>query len=379
MKIAFYAPMKPPDSAHPSGDRTIGRLLIRALEAGGCDVRIASTLRTWSGLPDAALLAQFRVSATKEAEALIDDLSSRSWRPDVWFTYHAYYKAPDLIGPIVAARLAIPYVIVEASYSVRRAEGVWRAWSDAARAGIEKADAIFSFTARDRAGLADICKPERLHDLAPFLALDGLAGNTRSDALPRAQGRSTRLVTVAMMREGAKLASYRILAGALKQIDHLDWQLDVIGDGDARGDVQEAFSGLPANRIRWLGMLQPNQIPEMLNEADVLVWPGIDEAFGMAYLEAQACGLPVAALATAGVPEVVADGETGLLAPTETPAETQRETAGAYAAVLIRLIENRELRERMARNARARIAERHSLDVASRRLCESLRGLVSGK
>ncbi len=46
-------------------------------------------------------------------------------KPDLWFCYHPYYKAPDLIGPKLASAFAIPYVTAEASYSSRRNIGVW--------------------------------------------------------------------------------------------------------------------------------------------------------------------------------------------------------------------------------------------------------------
>ncbi len=49
--------------------------------------------------------------------------------------------------------------------------------------------------------------------------------------------------------------------------------------------------------------------------ADLFVWPAINEAFGMALLEAQACGTPVIAGASGGVPAIIADGETGWLSP----------------------------------------------------------------
>ena len=136
---------------------------------------------TWSvtcghgrGTADPERLDGLRAEAERQARRLIEDYTSgnSTWVPDIWFTYHSYYKAPDLLGPKVAAALGIPYVITEASYSARRGKGDWADWLSAARDGMVAADAIFSFTARDRAGLREICLPERLHDLAPFLDLD---------------------------------------------------------------------------------------------------------------------------------------------------------------------------------------------------------------
>ena len=66
---------------------------------------------------------------------------------------------------------------------------------------------------------------------------------------------------------------------------------------------------------------------------DLYLWPAINEAYGMAFLEAQAAGLPVVAGRTGGVPAVVADGVTGLLTPIG--------DAAAFAGAVARLLDGR--------------------------------------
>lgn len=371
MKIAFYAPMKSPTAAKPSGDRTIGRLLMAALTHAGFDVRLASELRTWSSVADSSRLDVFRAQAARETDNLVTTWARDDsvWAPDIWLTYHAYYKAPDLLGPLVSAKLRLPYVIVEASYARRRTIGEWADWLAAAREGITAANAIFNLTARDREGLSEICNVERLHDLSPFLDLDAYGFN-RAKLANNANGAAatTRLITVAMMRPGAKLSSYELLAAALGTLLHRDWQLDIIGDGEARAAVEKAFAALPANRVRFLGQLDAPATQRALGAGDVFVWPGIDEAFGMVYLEAQAASLPVAALRTAGVPEVVRHGETGYLASGATPE--------ALAACIERLIDHPAERRRLGAVAREIIERHHSLPSASARLDRVLSSLV---
>jgi glycosyltransferase involved in cell wall biosynthesis len=371
MKIAFYAPMKSPNHPQPSGDRTIGRLLIQALQSGECEVQVASELRTWSANADHHELAGFQAAAAAEAEQLLDcyRAAGAKSKPQCWLTYHNYYKAPDLLGPIIADGLGIPYVIVEASYARRRASGEWSAWLDSARYGIERADAIFCFTARDKAGLAEICQPDRLHDLAPFLSVCGRLG-ARQRHLRHASD-TVRLVSVAMMRHGAKFTSYRILAAALRRIVHLDWSLEIIGDGAARGAVEAAFEGFGDGRITFHGVLERESLNAMLAGSDVFVWPGIEEAFGMAFLEAQTAELPVVAIDTAGVSEVVRHGETGLLSAGMGPAE--------FAENLGRLITDPLLRARLGDGARASIERNHGLAAASARLSAVLVPLVGGE
>lgn len=397
MKVAFYAPMKSPDSVHPSGDRTIGRLLMSALSSAHCDVRLASKLGTWSASPSPVRLAEFDDQSRQVADALVADYSASPscadsaghdafvgrtsdqdpvqrppWRPDVWLTYHNYYKAPDLLGPRVARELGIPYVIVEASYAKRRAETAWGAWLLAASEGIKQAEVVLSFTERDRVGLTEICAPDRLVALAPFIDLSDYPRSVP----PRSAVSATpvRLVCVAMMRPGAKALSYQLLADALARRADLPWQLDIVGDGTAGNDIEQMFANFVQcdrkmeGRITFHGVLDAAAVRAVLLASDVFVWPGIDEAFGMVYLEAQAAGLSVAALRTAGVPEVVCHQVTGLLAD---PPSVQ-----TFADCLARLIDDRELRLAFGLSARRRVEDNHSIAAASQTLVAVLDRVV---
>ena len=88
----------------------------------------------------------------------------------------------------------------------------------------------------------------------------------------------------------------------------------------------------------------------------------------MAVLEAAGAGLPVVAGRVGGVPEIVADGETGLLAE---PGD-----AAGFAAALERLLAAPELRQRYGRAAASRVVERHGFPAAVRRLDAVLSGLA---
>lgn len=98
--------------------------------------------------------------------------------------------------------------------------------------------------------------------------------------------------------------------------------------------------------------LTPNasQLIELCQQADVLVFPTQAEAFGIAAVEAIACGVPVIATPVGGLPDIVQDGSNGFLVPPADPA--------ALAARLQLLIEQPEARARMAQAAR-RHAEQH--------------------
>ncbi|MBI4061801.1 MAG: glycosyltransferase, partial [Elusimicrobia bacterium] len=85
----------------------------------------------------------------------------------------------------------------------------------------------------------------------------------------------------------------------------------------------------------------------MLKALDVYVQSSWGEGMGSVLIEAAACGVPVAATSAGGIPEVVEDGETGLLAAPRRPEE--------LAAALTRLIDDESLRERLAAEGRRRV------------------------
>lgn len=291
----------------------MARGLMRALTAGGHDVRLVSRLRSRASEPSPATLARQSAEGADEAKRLLDAWTgdASAWRPELWWTYHLYYKAPDWLGPAISRELAIPYVIAEASYAAKRDNGPWAPWQTAAVAAIHRADVNVCLTERDRAGLLQLGLPEaRLAQLPPFIDMETAV--TASNRSPRSV---PSLITVAMMRPGVKTDSYRLLAAALALITDLPRQLTIVGDGPTRADVATAFAGFDGHRISWTGALDAAAVSAALANADLFVWPGLGEAFGVAYLEAQAHGLPVVAMQTGGVASVVRDGVTGILTP----------------------------------------------------------------
>lgn len=362
MRVAFYAPMKPPGHPVPSGDRRMARLLIEALQRGGHEVRLASRLRSWDPGLDPARPARIEALGARIADRLV-----RRWRtadrPDVWFTYHLYHKAPDWLGPPVAAALGIPYVAAEASHAPRRAEGAWAAGHRAAEAAIRRAAALITFSERDAAGLAALVPAERIVRLPPFLDATPFAAVTRRPADP------PRLLAIGMMRDGDKERSYAVLADALRRLGDRPWSLTVVGDGPARPRIKPLYD--PA-RTAFRGAVPPESLPQVLAEADLFVWPAINEAFGMALLEAQAAGLPAVAGAAGGegggVAQILRDGETGLLVP---PGD-----AAAFAAAVAALLDDPARRRAMGEAARATILARHDIAAAAAILDQTLRAVV---
>ncbi len=340
----------------------MAQLFFEALRCAGHEPLLASRLRSFDGRGDAARQARLKAIGERIAARLLRRIDAApSMAPELWFTYHIYHKAPDWLGPLVATALAIPYVVAEASYAPRQEAGPWAEGHRAAAAAIRRADAVIGLNPADRAGVMPLlADPRRWVMIKPFLD----AG--RFPAQPHRARPVPHLITVAMMRHGDKLSSYRLLGEALGRLLDRDWTLEVIGDGAARDAVRAALAGL-GGRVRWAGALSPEATAARLADADLYVWPAINEAFGMALLEAQASGLPVVAGASGGVAEVVADTVSGLLvAPGD---------VAAFAAAVRRLLDDPELRRCYAAAARRRVVAEHDLRPAAQQLGAVLRDL----
>ena len=106
-----------------------------------------------------------------------------------------------------------------------------------------------------------------------------------------------------------------------------------------------------ADRVHMVGFQDPVQ--PFLAALDLYVHPALMEGFGIAVVEAMAMGKAVVATTTGGLPEVVAQGETGLLVP---PGDVE-----SLAVTVISLLEDKVSRERMGRNGMVRAQERFSL------------------
>jgi glycosyltransferase involved in cell wall biosynthesis len=337
----------------------MARALMAALDYAGHDVDLATVFRSRDGAGDENRQARVRDIGRGLATRLLRRYENGTAnRPDLWFTYHVYYKAPDWIGPRISEALDIPYVIAEASHAPKRQGGAWAIGHDAAAAAIRTADRIIGINAANiPCVLPLLSDPGRLMPLRPFLDT-GLFENAPPRAAEPADGHPVPvLMTTAMMRHGDKAASYRLLAEALARLDSLPWQLAIIGDGAARVDIEALMAPLGEERVRYLGQRETVEMPNLLNQADLFVWPAVREAYGMAMLEAQAAGLPVVAGNAGGVNEIIQHGITGVLVP--------EGSVAAFADAIAGLLSDRAQMAAMGVAARQKVAKEHSLAAAA--------------
>ncbi|MBX2885877.1 MAG: glycosyltransferase family 4 protein [Granulosicoccus sp.] len=362
-RIAFYAPLKAPDHPVPSGDRELARGIKNALTSNGLGlaVELVSTLRSYDGQGDSEVQKALITRAELEVNRLLEAARHNPWR--AWVTYHNYYRAPDLIGPIVSQHLKIPYILIEASIAPRRRSGPWAEFARRADQASAQADIILYLTERDRTALVEYQSDNQIiAHFPPFLNRQTLPERS----MPAEVGPDREILTVGMFRHGDKLASYQIIAAVLQKLSTPSWRLSIVGDGPARDDVVPLFEGFGENVV-FHGQLAPPALSELYRSAAVFLWPGVNEAFGMVYLEAQAAGLPIVAQNRPGVRDVIAPANT--LVPVG--------NLNLLAERLDTLLMSPELQQTITEKGRDWIKTHHLLDTAASELTRHLSSVLN--
>ncbi len=155
-----------------------------------------------------------------------------------------------------------------------------------------------------------------------------------------------------------------ILIEAFKEVNKRfpDVELVIAGDGPWREKLEELAKNLNLkNKIFFRRHLGPEKLLREYREADLFVLPSIHdkrgdtETLGVVLIEAMEFSIPVIATNVGGIPDVVKDGYNGLLVPEKDP--------DALADAIIKLIENKDLREKFTKNAKKHIEEKFSWDA----------------
>lgn len=169
-------------------------------------------------------------------------------------------------------------------------------------------------------------------------------------------------VVVAIVGRVVRDKGHFDLLDATRQVESMTGNrlhLLVVGDGADRADLERSAQGFKRTRVSFLG--QRDNVPALLQGADVFVLPSLFEGMSNALLEAMASGLPVVASAVGGSTEVVSKGG-GLLVPASSPSE--------LAVALATLVEDGDLRSRLGTEAREVIRRNYTVGHMVSRLGE---------
>jgi len=166
----------------------------------------------------------------------------------------------------------------------------------------------------------------------------------------RANKNTLIIISVAELHERKGL-KYLIKAISEVKEKYPNIKLVIVGEGPDRKNLENLIKKLKLeNNVILLG--RRKEIPKLLKSSNIFVLPSRREAFGLVNLEAMITPLPVIASKVGGIPEIIKDGETGILVESENEKE--------LAQALEKLIPNSPLREEMAKKGFLRVKENFS-------------------
>lgn len=290
----------------------------------------------------------------------------KSHAPDI---LHIYGLRANILGRI-AGRLAGCRNIVSAQHSIDPWRRWWHVWLDRLTSRWVSLYIPNTFAAAERLQKVERIPPDKLiviHnglDVTPFEK--AIPGRVRSELGISAEAL---VVTCVAHFRAAKGHDTLLEAVDVLRRQGISSHLWLVGDGELRRSIEAKAKSLGLGQnVRFLGTR--TDIPDILADTDVFVLASLWEGLPGAVMEAMAVRLPVVATRVGGVPELVVDGETGLLV-----------TAGdaeALATALERLIGDRGLCSRLGQAGHRRIVTKFRLEDKVRELEELYLSLVQG-
>lgn len=286
-----------------------------------------------------------RIRRFGQAIVLADELDENTAQ------LHAHF----LHTPASVARYASAMTGLRWSCSAH-ARDIWTTPEQEKRAKLASLDWLVTCTQTGYAHLAALApSPDKVELVYHGLDLDRMpAARTRR---PQRDGHKPGdPVCLLSIGRAVEKKGLDILLEALATIDvGVHWRLVHIGDGELLGDLKEKANWLGLEyRIEWLGALPQSQVLEHYRAADLFVLPcriaadGDRDGLPNVLVEAQSQGLACLSTNISAIPELIEDGETGVL--------VEADDAEAFAAALARLISNPNLRMRLARAGAERVA-----------------------
>jgi len=197
--------------------------------------------------------------------------------------------------------------------------------------------------------------PSRIATIYNGIDIAAFTGIYNIDALKQQMGFTNRFLLSHIARlEEEK--GHKYLFEALARIDYqkYDLKLIVVGDGSQKGKLEQLADiyGI-ADRVVFTGSI--NDVKPIIAISDIILLPSLAEALGIALLEGMCMGKPCIAAKVGGIPEVIADGLSGILVEPQQPT--------ALREAIVRLLDNPQLMVTMGQKGRQIVGEKFDLKM----------------
>ena len=320
-------------------------------------------------------------TANSALQVLSSDLSITASVADRDLVHsHTWYA--NLAGHLAKLLYDIPHVVTSHSleplrpWKAEQLGGGYALSSWAERTAVLAADAVIAVSEGMRADVLAAypeVDPQNVHVVHNGIDTELFAPRPDVDVLTRLGIDPARPIVIYVGRITRQKGLPHLLAVAARLPSQAQLVLCASAPDttELAAEVEQAVSGLQADRtgVVWLReQLARADLVALLSSSSVFVCPSVYEPLGIVNLEAMACGIPVVASAIGGIPEVVADGETGWLVPYD-PRDTEQ-FARDLAAAIERVLADPDAAAVMGRRGRQRAVESFGWAEIARRTVE---------
>jgi glycosyltransferase involved in cell wall biosynthesis len=280
---------------------------------------------------------------------------------------HAHFTRPAADTALLAAhlgRLADHAATWTWSFSAHGTD-IYDTDADALAAKVRDARFVICVSEYGRAQLRKLVEEEHWAKLRVVRCGIDLARYPSLDARAERAGYPLRILTVGRL---VAVKGHSILLDAFARLlaDNVDATLTIVGDGPLRSELEEVAKRLGIDdRVRLAGRIGQDDLLAYYEAADVFVLTSLAEGIPVVLMEAMATQLPVVASDITGIPELIRDGQEGILVPAA--------CADRFAEALAALAQDPERRARMGRAARRRVEEEFELRRSAEELCAVMR------
>lgn len=148
-------------------------------------------------------------------------------------------------------------------------------------------------------------------------------------------------------------------------------KLLIYGEGDLRKKLEELCRTFKISKsVTFKGFIDNNKVPEAINAMDIFCVPSLSESFGVAAVEAMACGIPVISSDAEGLTEVMEDNVTGYIIP--------KKSSEKIAEKIIDLLKNKKKRKEFGENGRKRVLELYDWNKNVENMLEVYKKITDG-
>lgn len=289
-------------------------------------------------------------------------LGLRKWKP--WLVFklawlmrkqhtqivHTHLWASNVIGGLSAVLARIPEIITTLHHTTEKRSRAELVTEKMISCFTAKTIAVSKYVKSSFADKANI-NPSKIDVIYNNIDLDNfVVNNAALIKKKQALGITDDSVVIGTVANLSSIKGHRYLIRAIPLVlkEYSSVKFIFVGRGHLRDILEKQAKGTGVfNSILFLGVR--NDISELTSLFDLVVLPSLSEGLGVVLLEAMAMKKAIVATQAGGIPEVVSNGITGILVP---PADS-----GSLAQAIIKLLKNKELRDKMGQKGYERVKE----------------------